>query len=51
MADAASGRRDPASVPTLLGADDNSATSAPAPPHALFLDAVVYPPDLYMITE
>jgi len=50
MADAASGRRDPSSVSALLGVDDNSATSAPAPPHALFLDAVIYPPDLYVTT-
>src|SRR6185312_9209846 len=50
MADAASGRRDPSSVSALLGVDDNSGTSAPAPPHALFLDAVIYPPDLYVTT-
>lgn len=47
MLDVASGRRPPSDVPHLLGATDNSETSAPAPPHALFLDRVAYPRDLY----
>jgi tRNA pseudouridine38-40 synthase len=50
MIDVARGRRDAADVPALLAAPDNSATSAPAPPHGLFLDAVRYPRDLY-VTE
>jgi len=32
----------------LLEAEDNRRTSAPAPPHALFLDVVRYPRDLYL---
>jgi tRNA pseudouridine38-40 synthase len=48
MVDIAKDRRDPADVAALLAAPDNSATSAPAPPHGLFLDAVRYPADLYM---
>ena len=50
MLDVASGRRAPGDVARLLGAPDNSEVSAPAPPHALFLDAVVYPADLYLPT-
>jgi tRNA pseudouridine38-40 synthase len=49
MVDAASGRRDPDSVPRLLNATDNSGTSAPAPAHALFLERVTYPHDLYLM--
>ena len=48
MLDVGSGRRDPASITALLGSSDNSEVSPPAPPHALFLDRVVYPPDLYL---
>jgi tRNA pseudouridine38-40 synthase len=48
MVDAATGRRDPDSTQALLAAADNRETSAPAPPHGLFLDAVRYPPDLYL---
>ena len=47
MLDVASGRRPPSDLPRLLGAVDNSDTSPPAPPHALFLDRVAYPRDLY----
>jgi len=47
MLDVAAGRRPAADVPRLLGATDNSETSPPAPAHALFLEAVTYPPDLY----
>jgi tRNA pseudouridine38-40 synthase len=49
MIDAASGRRDPDSVRRLLDAPDNSGTSAPAPAHALFLERVTYPHDLYLM--
>jgi hypothetical protein len=31
-----------------LNASDNSAVSPPAPAHALFLDRVTYPPELYV---
>lgn len=48
MADAACGRRAADSVAVLLAAADNRAVSPPAPAHALFLDAVRYPPDLYL---
>jgi tRNA pseudouridine38-40 synthase len=48
MLDIASGRREPEIVTRLLAASDNSDVSPPAPPHALFLDRVVYPPDLYL---
>ena len=51
MIEAAVGRRDAASVATLLEAADNRETSPPAPAHALFLDAVRYPRDLYRTPE
>lgn len=48
MVDVASGRRPAADVDALLSAADNDAVSPPAPAHALFLDHVLYPPDLYL---
>jgi tRNA pseudouridine38-40 synthase len=48
MVDAASGRREPDRISTLLNATDNRETSAPAPARALFLDVVRYPADLYL---
>ncbi|MGH7719621.1 MAG: tRNA pseudouridine(38-40) synthase TruA [Gemmatimonadaceae bacterium] len=48
MIDMATGRRDPAGMDALLAAADNLDTSPPAPPQGLFLDAVVYPRDLYL---
>lgn len=51
MLDAAGGRRDPADVARLLDAPDNRGVSAPAPPHALYLDAVRYPAALYLADE
>jgi len=48
MVDAARGRRDPGDVARLLTAQDNSDTSAPAPAHALVLERVTYPADLYV---
>lgn len=51
MVDVAAGRRAPDSFATLLTAEDNLETSAPAPPNALFLDAVRYPRDLYLTAE
>ena len=48
MIDVALGRRPAADVQTLLRASDNSAVSPPAPPHALFLDRVCYPGELYL---
>jgi tRNA pseudouridine38-40 synthase len=51
MVDVAAGRRSPDSVSVLLTAADNRETSPPAPPNALFLDAVRYPRDLYLTGE
>ena len=48
MIEIARGRRPAADFAMLLAADDNRRTSAPAPPHALFLDVVRYPRDLYL---
>jgi tRNA pseudouridine38-40 synthase len=51
LLDVASGRRPSDSVERLLHASDNDDVSPPAPPHALFLDRVTYPSDLYLPTE
>lgn len=48
MIEVATGRRPAADVARLLAAGDNSEVSPPAPPHALYLDAVRYPADLYL---
>jgi tRNA pseudouridine38-40 synthase len=48
MLDVASGRRPLDDVPRLLASSDNSEVSAPAAPHALFLDRVTYPSELYL---
>jgi len=48
MLDVASGRRPIGDVAKLLLASDNTDVSPPAPAHALFLDAVRYPADLYL---
>jgi tRNA pseudouridine38-40 synthase len=48
MLDIGSGRRPVADFPALLTAADNTNVSPPAPAHALFLDRVVYPSDLYL---
>jgi len=48
MIEIARGRRDPATTRTLLMSDDNSGTPAPAPAHALFLDRIRYPRELYI---
>jgi tRNA pseudouridine38-40 synthase len=45
--DAARGRREADVVAQLLEAGDNSETSAPAPAHALVLERVEYPAELY----
>jgi tRNA pseudouridine38-40 synthase len=50
MMDAARGRRPRTDLARLLVADDNDEVSAPAPAHALFLDRVRYPDDLYLPT-
>jgi tRNA pseudouridine38-40 synthase len=48
MLDIATGRRPLGDLPSLLGATTNSDVSPPAPPHALFLDRVTYPRELYL---
>ena len=48
LLDAASGRRTVQSVAQLLAASENREVSPPAPPHALFLERVEYPRDLYL---
>ena len=51
MLDIGEGRRDVSVMKELLAQDDNSQVSQPAPPHALFLERVDYPPDLYLRSE
>ena len=48
MVQAATGKRAPDSVARLLVASDNRDVSPPAPAHALFLEQVRYPSDLYL---
>ena len=50
MLDIGEGRRDPGVIAELLEQDDNSQVSPPAPSHALFLERVEYPKDLYLET-
>ena len=51
MIEAAQGRRPIADVGALLTAADNDEVSAPAPAHALFLEHVRYPDDLYLTAD
>jgi len=51
MLDIGEKRRDVSVMKELLAQDDNSEVSQPAPPHALFLERVDYPPDLYLRAE
>jgi tRNA pseudouridine38-40 synthase len=48
MVEVAGGKRPEEDVPRLLEAEDNGDTSPPAPAHALFLDAVIYPCECYL---
>lgn len=48
MVEVGLGRRDYQSFIDLLNAADNKQVSPPAPPHGLFLDGVIYPPELYI---
>jgi tRNA pseudouridine38-40 synthase len=48
MIDIGTGHRPGDDMRALLGAPDNRDVSAPAPPHALFLDRVEYPSTLYL---
>src|SRR4051812_26902971 len=48
MLDIATGRRPASDMAALLVAKDNSEVSPPVAPHALFLEAVEYPSELYL---
>jgi len=48
MLDIGSGRRKSADLGSILDSEDNSAVSAPAPAHGLFLERVEYPTELYL---
>jgi tRNA pseudouridine38-40 synthase len=48
MLDIGTGRRPLSDLPRLLGATSNDEVSPPAPAHALFLDEVRYPAELYV---
>ena len=48
MIDIARGRRPATDMARLLESDNNASPSEPAPAHALFLDTVRYPRDLYL---
>jgi len=48
MIDIGTGQRPAEDLSALLEAADNRNVSAPAPPHALFLDRVAYPATLYL---
>lgn len=50
MLEIASGKRPQEDFSRLLNSDNNSDVSAPAPPHALFLEKVEYPAELYLKT-
>jgi tRNA pseudouridine38-40 synthase len=51
MLDIGEGRREVSDMSELLQHEDNSKVSQPAPPHALFLERVEYPADLYLRAE
>lgn len=51
MIEVAAGRRQPDAMAQLLAAPTNDDTAPPAPAHGLFLEAVTYPPDLYLPAE
>jgi tRNA U38,U39,U40 pseudouridine synthase TruA len=51
MLEIGEGKRPPGAIDELLEQSDNSQVSPPAPPHALFLDRVEYPKDLYLGLE
>ncbi|HEX6058994.1 MAG TPA: tRNA pseudouridine(38-40) synthase TruA [Gemmatimonadaceae bacterium] len=48
MIEIALGRRSAETMGRLLAAADNAEVSPPAPPNALFLERVTYPPELYL---
>ena len=48
MLDVGAGRRSLSDMGQILGSEDNALVSPPAPAHALFLERVEYPPELYL---
>jgi tRNA pseudouridine38-40 synthase len=48
MLEIGEGKRAPGELAELLRQNDNSQVSPPVPPHALFLERVEYPKDLYL---
>ena len=51
MLDVGESHREVSDITDLLSKEDNSHVSPPAPPHALFLERVEYPRDLYLSAE
>ncbi len=51
MLEIGEGRRDVSVMKELLAKEDNSQVSQPAPAHALFLERVEYPKDIYLRAE
>lgn len=51
MLEAGSGKRPLADFVALLGAPDNSESSPPAPAHALYLEQVEYPAEMYLTSD
>jgi tRNA pseudouridine38-40 synthase len=51
LVEVASGKRATSTLEELLAASANDEVSPPAPAHALFLDRVTYPNDLYLPPE
>jgi tRNA pseudouridine38-40 synthase len=48
MLDIAAGRREASIIGELLESGDNKGVSPPAPAHALYLESVEYPSELYL---
>ncbi len=51
MLDVGTGKRPADDVTSIIESEDNAAVSPPAPAHALFLERVEYPPELYLDHE
>jgi tRNA pseudouridine38-40 synthase len=51
MLDVGSGKRSASDMGAILESEDNGLVSPPAPAHALFLERVEYPPELYLDHE
>jgi len=51
MLEAGTGKRLPSDLDAILESEDNASVSPPAPAHALFLERVEYPPELYLDHE